>query len=83
MPAVRLTVRTPSLSDGQDVELVCELDWSVLRVKEEIQAVFAPHHPKPEDQRLVYAGKLLQNYDPLSGVLRLDDEQVRTHAQTL
>ena len=76
MPEVRLTVRTPSLANGKDVELLCELDWSVLRVKEEIEARFE-HHPKPEDQRLVYAGKLLQNYDPLSGVLRLDDEQVR------
>ena len=64
---VRLNVRTPSLSLPQDVEIECELSWSVLRVKEEIQNRFESH-PRPDEQRLVYAGKLLENYSILEQV---------------
>ncbi len=34
---VKLIVRTPT-TGGKDLELECELGWSIHRVKEEIQA---------------------------------------------
>ncbi len=33
---VRLTIRTPT-TGGKDLELECQMEWSVRRVKEEIQ----------------------------------------------
>ncbi len=77
---VKLTVRTPSVC-GKDLELEVSLEWSVGRLKEEIQRLFESH-PRPEDQRLVYAGKLLDNHSTLDRVLRLGDsadDDVRSH----
>lgn len=74
---VKLNVRTPSLS-GQDLELECALDWSVLTLKQEIEVKFETH-PKPQDQRLVYAGKMLEDDCLLAHVLRMDDEELKSH----
>jgi homocysteine-responsive ER-resident protein 1 with ubiquitin-like domain len=73
MSSVSLTIRTPTLNAGDDVTLSCHMDWSVLKVKQEIEKQFESH-PRPEDQRLVYSGKLLDNNSVLEHVLRFDDE---------
>lgn len=69
---VSLTIRTPTLAD-EDVEISCRLEWTVIRVKREIEQRFEKR-PRPADQRLVYAGKLLEDHSVLGDVLRLDDE---------
>lgn len=48
------------------------LEWTVLEVKRQIEQDW-PSHPPPSDQRLVYAGKLLQDASKLREVLRLED----------
>ena len=45
---VSLTIRTPTLSD-EDVEIWCRLEWTVMRVKKEIERRFEKR-PKPIDQ---------------------------------
>ena len=68
----QLNVKSPC-SNEEDQILTCQLDWTVRQVKENIQNVWN-NHPRPEDQRLVYAGKLMENEDVLKNILRVDEE---------
>ena len=45
---VSLTIRTPTLAD-EDVEIWCRLDWTVIRVKREIEQR-CEKRPRPADQ---------------------------------
>ena len=67
---VNLLVRS-ALCNG-DRKMEAGLEWTVLEVKREIEKDW-PSHPTPGDQRLVYAGKLLQDGSRLREVLRLED----------
>lgn len=77
---VKLNVKSPS--SGEDRELTATLDSTVLSVKKQIESDW-PHHPPPEDQRLVYAGKLLENQSVLRQVLRLSDAKDANDAFTI
>lgn len=68
---VVLVIRSPNLADA-DLRVSALWDWHVLRVKGAI-AELCPGHPEPADQRLVYAGKLLQDWQTLDQVLRYDE----------
>ena len=67
---VNLLIRSAVCNDDKKIEAT--LDWSILKVKQQIEAD-VPQHPPPHDQRLVYAGKLLQDASRLREVLRLED----------
>ena len=67
---VNLLIRSAVCNDDKKIEAT--LDWTVLEVKQQIEAD-VPQHPPPHDQRLVYAGKLLQDASRLREVLRLED----------
>ena len=69
---VKLIIRC-SNSNG-DREICATIEWSVRNVKEQIEKEF-PNHPAPKDQRLVYAGKFMQDGAYLKDVLRLEDGQ--------
>jgi len=73
MGSVKLKVKSASASID-DLELDCDLDWTVLKVKSEISTKY-PGHPSPQSQKLVYAGKLLSDDETrLVELLRLDDD---------
>jgi Ubiquitin family len=67
---VKLLIRSALCNGDQKFE--ADLDWTVIEVKKQIEQEW-PSHPPPGDQRLVYAGKLLQDGSKLREVLRLDD----------
>jgi len=67
---VNLLIRSDVCNDDKKIE--ASLDWTILEVKQQIEADW-PQHPPPHDQRLVYAGKLLQDGSRLREVLRLED----------
>jgi len=52
-----LLIRSSCNSD--DLRIEASLEWSVRQVKDQIRTDFLTH-PAPEEQRLVYAGKLLE-----------------------
>jgi hypothetical protein len=54
---ITLLIRSSCNSD--DLRIEASLGWSVRQVKEQIHKEF-PTHPAPKEQRLVYAGKLLE-----------------------
>jgi len=68
---VKLRIRTPCLAEGKlDLEVDCQ--WTVLRLKQEIQKEW-PNHPSPPEQRLIYSGKLLDNKSVLNDALRFEE----------
>jgi hypothetical protein len=67
---LKLMIRSAVSNDDKKIEATFE--WTVLQVKKQIEADW-PNHPPPHDQRLVYAGKLLQDGSRLKDVLRLED----------
>ena len=67
---VKLLIRSAVCHD--DCKIEANLDWTVLQVKKQIEQDWSTH-PPPNDQRLVYAGKLLQDGSLLKEVLRLED----------
>ena len=67
---LKLLIRSAVCNDDKRIEATFE--WTVLQVKKQIEADW-PNHPPPHDQRLVYAGKLLQDGSRLRDVLRLED----------
>ncbi|TRY62197.1 hypothetical protein TCAL_02113 [Tigriopus californicus] len=69
--SVVLVVRSPNFADS-DLSVSAFWAWDVLRVKQAI-AEACPGHPDPSEQRLVYAGKLLQDWQTLEQVLRFDE----------
>jgi hypothetical protein len=70
--AVKINIKTPC-QENDDHELEAQPDWSVRTIKLEIEKQWA-NHPRPADQRLVYAGKLLEDEWVLSDILRQDEE---------
>ena len=59
MTEVKINIKTPC-QEFEDREVVAQTDWTVRQIKLEIESCWS-HHPRPQDQRLVYAGKLLQD----------------------
>ena len=72
MTIVKINIKTPC-QEYDDREVEAQPDWSVRKVKLEIERCWS-YHPRPEDQRLVYAGKLLEDDWILSDLLRHDEE---------
>lgn len=68
-----LLIRAPHQKFG-DQQVYCSLDWSVQRLKQHLSKVY-PSKPRPEDQKLIYSGQLLDDEMPLKDVFRLDAGQ--------
>jgi len=69
---VELNIRSP-VSSLDDLRIVCPVDWRVARVKQKIFELF-PGNPPPKGQKLVYAGKLLEDQERLQEFIRFQDE---------
>lgn len=65
-----LVIRAPNQKFG-DQPVDCPLDWSVQQLKQHLSKVY-PSQPRPEDQKLIYSGQLLENQMSLKDVFRLD-----------
>lgn len=65
-----LVIRAPHQKFG-DQQVYCSLDWSVQQLKQHLSKVY-PSKPKPEDQKLIYSGQLLDDEVLLKDVFRLD-----------
>jgi len=63
---VKLTVKTPN-QGFEDIQINCELDWTVRKLKEYLQDVY-PSKPSSSSQRLIYLGRLLQDHLSLKEV---------------
>jgi hypothetical protein len=74
MNEIKLRIKSPS-AVIPDIYVDVGMDDTILRVKELIRDDY-PSHPVPGDQKLVYAGRLLQNQDLVRNVLRFEDECV-------
>ena len=74
MNEVKLRIKSPSAAIG-DIYVDAELTHTVLHVKELITAEY-PTHPAAADQKLVYAGRLLQDTDLVKNVLRKDTQTI-------
>jgi len=72
MSQVQIKIKSPS-ANYQDVQLCCQLDETVLKVKQKIEESF-PTKPAVSGQKLVYSGKILADGSKLEEVLRFDDE---------
>jgi len=72
MTKIKINIKTPC-QESDDRELEAQSDWCVKNIKLEIERCWS-NHPRPEDQRLVYAGKLLQDEWVLTDILRQDVE---------
>ena len=71
MKGVTLKIKSPSAL-MTDLEVLVELEDTVLQVKEQI-AVSYPTRPPTSEQKLVYLGKILRDTDVLEEVLRLEE----------
>jgi hypothetical protein len=67
---IKLKIKSPS-STVADMELEVLLSTKVYQVKERISEMF-PGNPSPSAQKLLYAGKLLQDRDTIQNFLRFD-----------
>lgn len=65
-----LVIRAPNQKLG-DQPIDCPLDWSVQQLKLHLSKVY-PSRPRPEDQKLIYSGQLLENQMSLRDVFKLD-----------
>lgn len=68
-----LVIRAPNQKCG-DQPVDCPLEWSVQQLKQHLSKVY-PSKPRPEDQKLIYSGQLLENQMSLKDVFRLDTGQ--------
>lgn len=68
-----LVIRAPNQKFG-DQPVDCPLEWSVQQLKQHLSKVY-PSKPRPEDQKLIYSGQLLENQMSLKDVFRLDTGQ--------
>lgn len=68
-----LVIRAPHQKFG-DQQVYCSLDWSVQQLKQHLSKVY-PSKPRPEDQKLIYSGQLLDDEVFLKDVFRLDGGQ--------
>ena len=80
MTSVKINVKSPTSTDDQT--LTTTLESSVSDLKRQIEVEW-PQHPRPQDQRLVYAGKLLEDAAILKDVLRLSDARDENDAFTV
>jgi hypothetical protein len=64
---VLINVRSPSLNETLAVTIT--LKSTVLSLKESIKPIH-PHHPAAENQRIIYSGKLLQDSELLSDIIK-------------
>jgi len=69
---IKLRIKSPSAQTG-DIFLDASVHQDVRSVKLQICDIY-PTHPAPEDQKLVYSGRLLQDEQKLEKVLRFDDD---------
>ena len=65
---IKLNIKSPT--SDEDKSLSTSLEATVKEVKCQIEKEW-PSHPSLKDQRLVYAGKMLENHSVLKEVLRL------------
>nr|XP_037284395.1 homocysteine-responsive endoplasmic reticulum-resident ubiquitin-like domain member 2 protein isoform X1 [Rhipicephalus microplus] len=65
-----LVIRAPNQKFG-DQQVYCSLDWSVQQLKQHLSNIY-PNKPRPEDQKLIYSGQLLENEIALKDVFRMD-----------
>ena len=77
---IKLNIKSPT--SDEDKSLSTSLEATVKEVKCQIEKEW-PSHPSPKDQRLVYAGKMLENHSILKEVLRLDDARDENDAFTI
>jgi len=77
---IKLNVKSPTSVEDKIIE--ANIEGSVKDVKCQIEKEW-PFHPSPKDQRLVYAGKLLEDSSILQEVLRLDDARDENNAFTI
>ena len=77
---VKINIKSPT--SVEDQTLICDLESRVQDLKVQIQNEWLTH-PRPKDQRLVYAGKLLENETILKNVLRLTDARDENNAFTV
>lgn len=64
---VAINVRSPSLNETLNVTI--KLKSTVLSLKECIKPIH-PHQPAAENQRIIYSGKLLQDSELLSDIIK-------------
>lgn len=75
---VDLIIKTPSSLEQHDVRLTVPLDGTVGEIKAQI-CLAHPDKPAPATQRLIFAGRLLQDATSTAEVLR----QVRARVHCL
>jgi hypothetical protein len=77
---IKLNIKSPT--SDEDKSFSTSLEATVKEVKCQIEKEW-PSHPSLKDQRLVYAGKMLENHSVLKEVLRLDDARDENDAFTI
>ncbi|XP_004704709.1 homocysteine-responsive endoplasmic reticulum-resident ubiquitin-like domain member 1 protein isoform X1 [Echinops telfairi] len=74
---VTLLVKSPN-QRHRDLELSCDRSWSVGHLKAHLSRVY-PERPRPEDQRLIYSGKLLSDHLSLRELLPKQEKRHVLH----
>lgn len=74
---VTLLVKSPN-QRHRDLELSSDRSWSVGRLKAHLSRVY-PERPRPEDQRLIYSGKLLLDHQCLGDLLPKNEKRHVLH----
>uniref|UniRef100_A0A1I8IGG7 Ubiquitin-like domain-containing protein n=1 Tax=Macrostomum lignano TaxID=282301 RepID=A0A1I8IGG7_9PLAT len=64
---MEITIRCPSGRE-RDVSISCQTNWRVSELKQHLSQVY-PGRPAADTQRIVYAGRLLGNEEPLGQAL--------------
>uniref|UniRef100_A0A1I8JBP2 Ubiquitin-like domain-containing protein n=1 Tax=Macrostomum lignano TaxID=282301 RepID=A0A1I8JBP2_9PLAT len=64
---MEITIRCPSGRE-RDVSISCQANWRVSELKQHLSQVY-PGRPAADTQRIVYAGRLLDNEEPLGQAL--------------
>lgn len=80
MTNIKLNIKSPTSDEDKCLET--SLESTVKDVKCQIEKEW-DSHPSPKEQRLVYAGKMLENNSVLREVLRLDDARDDNDAFTI
>lgn len=71
--SAKLVIKAPN-QKIEDQTIECEPDWSVLRLKHHLTEIY-PTNPKPEEQRLIYAGRLIKDHLALKDFIKFEDGQ--------
>ena len=77
---IKLNIKSPTAIEDKCIE--SEIESTVKDVKHQIEQEW-PSNPTPKDQRLVYAGKLLEDNSILKDVLRMEDARDENDAFTI